>query len=125
MKIRLLWVAPALALYAQTFRDPAPPVAQTLASVQPPAARANPAVHFHTKPKPLPAVVQTNRTIAVDPSSPAGDHLRPDVDSHPAIPEQIELVPPGRQFRLTHNRTRNAVVSLLTVDTTTSATSQA
>src|SRR6185369_6075404 len=60
VKIRLLWATPALALYAQTFRDPAPPVTQTPVSVQAPAARANPAVHFYTKPKPLPAGAVTS-----------------------------------------------------------------
>jgi len=60
MKIRLLWLAPALVLYAQTFRDPVPPVVQTPPSVQAPAARANPAVTFHSKPKPLPAGAVTS-----------------------------------------------------------------
>ena len=48
------WVAAGLALFAQTFRDPAPPVVQAPPPMQAPAAKANPAVHFHAKPKPLP-----------------------------------------------------------------------
>ena len=60
MKIPFLWAASALALYAQTFRDPAPPVAQTPPSVQAPVARTNPAVRFHARPKPLPAGAATS-----------------------------------------------------------------
>ncbi len=38
----------------RTFRDPAPPVVQKLAPIDPPPLRPNPDVTFHSKPKPLP-----------------------------------------------------------------------
>ena len=60
MRIRLLWAASALALYAQMFRDPAPPVAQTPLSMRAQVAKANLSVRFHAKPKPLPAGAATS-----------------------------------------------------------------
>jgi outer membrane protein assembly factor BamB len=38
----------------RAFADPAPPAVEKPAAVEPPAARPNPEVHFHAKPKPLP-----------------------------------------------------------------------
>src|ERR1019366_5530586 len=60
MKIRLLWAAAVPALYAQTFRDPASPVAQTPLALPAQVARANPSVRFHATPKPLPAGAVTS-----------------------------------------------------------------
>jgi outer membrane protein assembly factor BamB len=48
-----LIAASGFALAADEFRDPAPPKVEKLASADAPPAKPNPAVRFHTKPKPL------------------------------------------------------------------------
>ena len=53
MKRAALFIGLA-AMAAETFRDPAPPRLMAEPKTEPPAARANPEVQFHAKPKPLP-----------------------------------------------------------------------
>src|SRR5215470_6794999 len=60
MKIGLVWVTSVVAVYAQTFPDLRPPVAQIPFSMHVQVARANPAVRFHARPKPLPAGAVTS-----------------------------------------------------------------
>src|SRR5262245_28632247 len=43
----------SLVFAADSFRDPAPPGVQQLEATQAPAAKPNPDVRFHSKPKPL------------------------------------------------------------------------
>ena len=50
---------------------------------------------------PLAAVIQAKCTITVDPPPPARDDMRSEVDTHPAIPQHVEPVPPGRQVGIT------------------------
>jgi hypothetical protein len=64
-RILLASAAAGLALYAQNFRDPAPPVVQTLPAMAPPAAKANPAVRVHGKPKALAAGASHERLEVV------------------------------------------------------------
>jgi outer membrane protein assembly factor BamB len=59
-RILLASAAAGLALFAQNFRDPAPPTVQTLPAMARPAAKANPAVRVHGKPKPLAAGAVTS-----------------------------------------------------------------
>lgn len=63
MRRRVVLVAPVLlsiALAVEPFRDPAPPSVQKLEPMQPPAAKANPEVRVHGKPKPLAANAVTH-----------------------------------------------------------------
>ncbi len=59
----------SLALAVQAFRDPAPPVVERLQPVREPAAKPDPDVRFHAKPKPLdPDAVTHDWTSFLGPS---------------------------------------------------------